>query len=651
MKLFSVLAIALSFAVAAAPVDSVQFKDIQTAFSQGRLAETEKKAEEFERAFTKSDFLAQVQNLNGLCKLQKRDWKGAISEFQKSVNLTPVTSPILPYLKYNLANAKFEAGEFEDAQQLLKTIDATQLDRDNQIKVYYLRARNDFSRKAYYDSARNCIQSAKLTHSTLAQEQKNALTALFDRSLSLLTQSASLQELAVLAEESSLADRILLRLGKSELSEGKKDLAKKHFQMILSQYPDSTVYAEARALLSDETTGTPAISPTPESVDTEVDSKKIGILLPLSGKFARFGSRALQGIELAFQIFEANAPKTYSLVVEDSGDDAESAATALSRLTHEHHVVGVIGPLLSKGIEKVTQKAQDLQIPLISLSRSTVTSGDYIFNAGISMKAQTREIAQYAVKKLGIRRFAILYPRDKAGEESMNRFWDSVDELGGEILGVESYVPGETDFRQSIDRLSGRFYSEAREREILALAKDRDLKKIKKKTRKNEQFFTLPPIVDYEAVFIPEDPRIAGQILPTFAYRDVDAVRFLGTSAWNSPELAERALNSAEHAYFVDLFLASSTQPSSKKYCEKFEASFQQEPSAIDALAFDAGKAMVRALAQVAENNPRRSLKEALQQTKDLPGATGKMTYLDGVLSRPLKILTIKSGQIVETAF
>lgn len=180
------------------------------------------------------------------------------------------------------------------------------------------------------------------------------------------------------------------------------------------------------------------------------------------------------------------------------------------------------------------------------------------------------------------------------------------------------------------------------------LAKMREQNNVKKRTRKTEQFYALNPIVDYDAVFVPEEPRVAGQILPTFAYRDIDKVHFLGTSAWNSKDLPERALNTAEHAYFVETFLPTSLPAASQKYSDRFSATFQQEASAFDALAYDAAKLMLQALERAPEGHTHKSLAAELQRGEVYSGVTGKINVVDGILTRPLRIVTFKNSEPVE---
>ena len=230
----------------------------------------------------------------------------------------------------------------------------------------------------------------------------------------------------------------------------------------------------------------------------------------------------------------------------------------------------------------------------------------------------------------------------------MNAFWDAVQEFGGEVTGAETYIPNETDFRQPIDKLSGLYYMESRQRELDALAKAREENKIKKRTRKTEQYFSLKPIADYDAVFIPDDYKMAGQILPTFAYRDVDNVKFLGTSNWHSPELVSRLQGVNQAPYFVDAFDAESSSPQVTKFITRYRSTFNQDPTAMEAIAYDAASILSHVIADRSART-RGEIRDNLKSIFNYPGVTGKISYKHGQLLRNLTIFTIKAGKIVET--
>jgi ABC-type branched-subunit amino acid transport system substrate-binding protein len=369
----------------------------------------------------------------------------------------------------------------------------------------------------------------------------------------------------------------------------------------------------------------------------------------MKGKFGKYGMKSLQGIQLAFGIFSPNDPDSrVQLIVEDSGDEPEQALKALNRLVLKHHVVAVIGPMLSKGVDQVSQRAQELGVPLISLSRRAGAQLDYVFQAGLTQQLQTYEIARYAVQNLSLRRFALLYPNDKFGSEISQSFWDAIEALGGKIVGAESYRPEETDFRQTVDKLSGLYYPEARQRELDLLSQEREANHIKKRTRKTEQFFNLRPIVDYDAVFIPDDPKVAGQILPTFAYRDVENIKFLGTSTWNSPDFLSRVQNYAEHAIFADAFFAESNSVTTRRFFDKYKASFNQEPTSLEAMAYDAGAILQKIVTSTRHPLSRSEIRDQLKGVKEFQGVTGKIFFKDGQFFRDLRIIKVKDGHFVE---
>ena len=489
--------------------------------------------------------------MRGLAYLLTRRPQQAIPYFRKSIERAGDNKVFRQYVQYNLAKAQFEAGLNEESQQTLAQIAPESLDRDNRLKFHYLKSRVYAKRSLHLESAREALTASRLLSDAQvegARETANTFVTLLDSSLEQISAPDVLESLYREYEASPLADSILLRLGTVEINSGSRAQGESRLKILMTRFPQSRHYATAADLMREDREQIP------------VDHAAIGILLPMKGKYAKFGQGNFQAIQLAFGVFNQKDPDSkLTLVVEDAGEEPEQTIRALNRLVTKHHVIAVIGPLLSKGIDQITQRAHELGVPLVSLARYPGTPSEYVFPAGLTLKLQAYEIARFARERLGFKKFAIAFPADKVGQESSQHFWDAVETEGGEMKGAEAYNPGETDFRAIIDKLSGLHYTEARQRELDELTKQREELKIKKRTRKTEQYFALKPLVDYEAVFIPEEPKTAGQLIPTFAYRDVGGVKFLGTSAWNSPELLKRSGPSGEAAYFVDAFFPEST--------------------------------------------------------------------------------------------
>ena len=132
----------------------------------------------------------------------------------------------------------------------------------------------------------------------------------------------------------------------------------------------------------------------------------------------------------------------------------------------------------------------------------------------------------------------------------MNLFWDELIELGGKVVGVEAYKPQSTDFTDPIKKLVGLYYEvpeDLKPESILTGAPDdadasrsADEKKPEAADEK-AQDDEPQPIVDFDAIFIPDSPGKAGLIVPQLAYFDVKDVYMLGTNLWHSGALIEIA--------------------------------------------------------------------------------------------------------------
>lgn len=631
--------------------EAAEYNEALALYERGDLDSVLERTRSFEARHPRSLILSHMKNLRGLALLLTGRAAESVAQFEAAARLNQAAPGLQQHFLYNLAKAQFDAGSYEGARQTAARIRPELLTRETRLKFRYLKARLLLKQNLPLDAAREILSASRLFGdspgafplSSGAEDTRSTLAALLDQ---VLDPIASPEELSLLEREypdAPLTDTVLLRMANQALAAGNREAAEGHLRALTTRFAQSRLYPKAAEMLN-----SPQVSSAAITLPTE--PMKIGLLLPMKGKFAKFGERSLYAIELAMGIFGPSGSvegrwKDVTLVVEDSGEDADQAVAALNRLVAYHHVIAVIGPLLSKGVDPVSRRADELGIPLISLARTSGAPSPFVFPAGLTLQGQTSEIARYATEKLGLRRFAILYPMDKIGQDTAGYFWDAIEAAGGEITGVESYAPGETDFRQAVDKLSGLFYTEARARELEALSQLRTQDQIKKRNRKTEQYFALKPIVDYQAVFIADEVKVAGQLIPTFAYRDVEGVKFLGTASWNSPEFPERLATDASRSYFADAFFPQSASQETRKYVEDFRSTYDMDPTVIDAIAFDAARLAQAALGRA---STRGEFRDRLLQADGMTGPTGKLQYRNGRFEREFKILTVKDGTIVE---
>lgn len=613
--------------------EAKEYREIHGLYMTGNFEGLLPKAQAFEKRYPRSKQVSAVYNLHGLANLALKRPVDAIPLFRTAI-ATSASPTFNQFVLYNRATAEFEAGHLEDAHATLSEIRPEVLDRQNRAKYHFLRSQVFQSKSLNMEAAREALMAGRAVED--GSPLKAQVQARMDESLQQLADLGALETLYQEFDNTVVTDTLLFYLGSKQIAQGKRDAGSDHLKMLAERYPKSMKVPQASEMLRSVLESEKAVS------------NAIGVLLPMHGRFAKFGTRTLQGIELALRVFNVNEPASkYSIILEDSGETPEQALRALDKLYYKHRVIAVIGPLLSKGIEQVTQRAQELGLPLVSLAQMPGVTAENVFLSGMTPEMQAGEIARHAVEKMGLKRFAILHPRDKFGEQMSQQFWDAVESLGGKIVGIESYPPGETDHRHAVDKLSGLYYTDARKKELEELAQLRELHKIKRRNRKTEQYFALKPIVEYEAVFIPDEPKVVGQILPTFAYRDVDKVKFLGISTWNSPELIKRGQNYAEGAVFVDAFFPESTAPAIRKFVERYRATYNQDPGALEALAFDAANIIEYALNSLGLPN-RSELRAKLRDIKNFHGVTGRITFKGGHYSRDLYVLTVQNKKITE---
>ncbi|MEE8410729.1 MAG: penicillin-binding protein activator, partial [Myxococcota bacterium] len=191
----------------------------------------------------------------------------------------------------------------------------------------------------------------------------------------------------------------------------------------------------------------------------KVEPRRIGVILPLSGRYQQYGKRSLDAIKLAF-----GKNSTIELVIKDTEGNARIASKGVRDLVFESHAIAIIGPLFSGEALGAALKAEELSVPIIALShrKGLPEIGGWVFRTALTVEAQAHALAKTAFDDLGMKRYALLYPRSRYGKTFADAFWDEVDRRNGEIRGVESYEHNQTTFQEPVRKLVGRYYDMSR---------------------------------------------------------------------------------------------------------------------------------------------------------------------------------------------
>ncbi len=501
-----------------------------------------------------------------------------------------------------------------------------------------------------------------------------AIDAEIDRTLAEMDAGA----LADAAEEigpEPPAGRAWLRAAELELGAGDAEAAGQALEraMRLPLLPEEATRLrslEARARL--RASRTPAEARALEALPTLAEASRrggartagaagtVGAVLPLSGRLARFGEESLQGILLAAGVFGADADgRRVRVAIRDSAGDPQRAAVAVAELAAQGDVVGIVGPLLAAESEAAAAAAEAAGIPLVTLAAREDTAEER--SPALRVRALPREevelLVEHAMGGLAAHRFAILYPRDAYGRGLRRLFWEAALARGGEVVAVASYDPSATDFAGPIRSLLGYELLTPAEKQVLAKREEMESKARRLPPAQAAKLVAearamtgpdgapLPPILDFDALFIPESHEKVVLIAPQLAFHDARGVRLLGTGSWNHPDLVAIGRDHVDGARFTAGFFAGSPLPIVKEFAEAYEAAYAAPPVDLAAQAYDAANLLLVQLARGATT--REAALEGLHELEVQPGVTGVLSLVGGLRKRPL-LLGVERGQIVE---
>jgi branched-chain amino acid transport system substrate-binding protein len=593
-------------------------------------------------------------NLRGLIYFQQRNLQGAVQDFEAAVQVAnrnlQDSDSLLHLTRYNLGNALLQINRGQDAFDILSTVNANALDADTRMRFHHLYGNVLASRDQPLESLVQYLQAANLAKDVGARDTFLQKALNTSKHLYLKNPKTDLDRIASLTFDpksaAGVAARVLMARGYMYGGEQQKAELLLH-DVLNDADPSHPLRAKAQEMLNDL------------GKLGDVDPHVIGVLLPLSGKFGRFGRLCLNAVLMAFQAFEEmpepeGSLRRYRLAIRDSGENPETAQERFEELVKDERAVAVIGPLLSKQFGAVAQRAQEYGVPLMSLSQRVDAgqTGSFVFPVALSPSQQIDMIVAQAVGANKFKRFAILAPSDAFGDAYVNLFWDAVEKAGAEVVGIERYEPKSTDFRDEMKRLLGLEYPGARriELEDLERRKEQFASTLTAKGKLRQRIlrnFDPKPVVDFDAVFVPDDPATVGQIAPSFAVNGVEGVPLLGINTWNTPEIIQRAGRYLQKALFVDGFFAGSRGKSSVQFVQDYQKYFHSVPGTIEAQAYDAAKILTDALGAGAGMN-RAKLRDQLLSTTKFSGISGDYQFTEAGVRRTAHLLTIRGNGIAE---
>ncbi|MCB0308703.1 MAG: penicillin-binding protein activator [Bdellovibrionales bacterium] len=539
----------------------------------------------------------------------------ALKTLEKLVGNYP-TGDIIHIAKYQLGILYYAQKDFRSAAEILASIPIAEIP--------------DQSRKFNLES----IASDSFDKANLPAEKLRWLIALYDQKQGTHQQKDAgekvVRQLDFLQDPKALEQIVRSRVDKFPEAVASFKLAKLYFQSgdtngakrwtsyYIERFPNQDYYNEARQLYEILNS------------DFEVDPLAIGVLLPLEGPYKAYAEQIQRGLSLA-------PLQNIKIFVENVGDSQQVTEQAVHRLIRENKVIAIIGPLSSKTSQAAANAALPYRVPIIvwSAAEGITSLGDNVFRNSLTKSEQSVGLGYLAYEVLHVRRAAILYPQNAYGTEFMEMFWKEFVSRGGEVRRIGSYDPQKNNIAASIKMLLGlkgkSRVPEENQSEVCSLEDARDRAKNMasnpqiKPCHTNERY---SPVLDFEAIFIPDGAKKAGEIIPTLAYYDVKGIQLLGPNLWNSQDIFRgKNESSIQGAMFLDGGFKSKNNPTAVAFLQRYQQAFQSEPSSLEAQAYDTALIISYVISN-ARPRSRSAFQKALLNIKNFEATIGRISIL-----------------------
>jgi branched-chain amino acid transport system substrate-binding protein len=344
---------------------------------------------------------------------------------------------------------------------------------------------------------------------------------------------------------------------------------------------------------------------------------KVGVIGPLSGPVAVYGTEMLAGAQFAIEDAQksgAFGKLQVKLIPADSTANPGVAAQAAQRMIESDGVLAVIGGATSAETQAVIEVTKDAKVPQLSplAQDSKLTQQNNRWFVRISQTAEVfaSNAARWTIEKQKAKNVYILARNDNYGQSLADSFEKTTKEKGTKIAGRVAYEPNAKDFKPIIAKMS-----EAKPDFVAVLG-----------------FYTD-----------------TGLIMKQMSEMGINTPVFANTSP-AIPQFRDIAGPASDGAYGAVYYYAGSIDtPAGKRFLDSWRAKFNRDPTQYEGMGYDAMLVMGEAMKRAAEKGrlTKESLRDALYTVKDFPGGTGPITILaNGDVERPLPFVQLKDGKL-----
>jgi branched-chain amino acid transport system substrate-binding protein len=320
--------------------------------------------------------------------------------------------------------------------------------------------------------------------------------------------------------------------------------------------------------------GTPALA----------ENIKVGVLLPLSGKLARFGEIEQGSFLMAAE--EVNSAggvngNRIDLIIEDTTGRPDVARLAIEKLILQDEVVVIGGGWSSAATWAAATVAQKRKVPFLvntaSADKITEQGWKYIFRINPPVSEHPKTLTSFLRKVARVKTAAILHENTNSGLFGAKRFVKLCEELSIEVVMNQGYEAGAAELAPLF---------------LEVKAKDPDL------------------------VYMHSSPMDASLFMQQIKMLNLTPKLFVGNaSGYALPDFQRNAGEAAEYVYSHTLWTPSVPYTGARNYFDRFVATYGTPPGYHGAQAYAAMTVIADALKRADPLTPK-TVRDALSETE-----------------------------------
>lgn len=567
-------------------------------------------------------------NLKGVTLFNMAEVDKALLNFQVAEKYTPKNTQLYEQVQLNMASAHFKLGQFNELKYRLSKIDHKLLSNMERRKfaqlalAYANKFEND---KLIVSSSLTLLADAKsfaaIQDSNLYQPMRESFKNLNDgQKVDLLEDFNDTNNLAVAMLAQIEADERYLNGDKR----GAKDVIS-WLKGEFGRHPEVREFIKDFELRLDNS--------------SRISISDIGVVLPLTGDKSGYGQKALAGVDTGLKLLGVN--ENIKVHTKDAGTSPAQAAQAVLDLIREDKVAFIIGGLFPESAKAEYLEARKYGVLFISLSQVNLPKEEknhHLIEVQGSIESQVETLlSDNMINKFGTR-IGVIFPDNEGGKAYVDEMWRKASGKNLQITSIASFPKNTHDYRDTARLFLGLKYPREREEEFKILE---DVYAAERTSIRRVQ--TLPPVIDFDWVFMATYPHEATQLIPTMGYYDANRLKVIGGPSWVSKSMVREQRNLGT-LYFV----GDDPKDINQEMLSKFEELYGKQAGLLEILALDAMKIGSEVLLAAGDVGDRDRFDSRVKSGGSIKGLAAEWNFKDGIWIKDMNAMTITRGEIVK---